>query len=414
MAICNIFNEFQESSGNFLTFSQYTEDLTKHTSQYGAYKISPSKFIVMDVQYNNVKNKLVGYGISSNLNIGIPKYFQDYFENSCAYMRLNGTNWDPIVFSNLFWNSLYLSNMISISGEGDDTYINEAKYIGDINIQSHNIFGGEGFSEIYCNIPSDSKAYKFKSNISELSKSLYNEKKYLEGFENNEEYKLDYDETSNLRYYYPDYCVIDKSWLDLENHDYNKIDESIINNYKFNTIIILYDIYIVDNNNEFIKYYTNIPLGIYFTGYFNGSQINHITKYISSDDIFGMGSSYGLRICTKFIPSQNGKDNGYILYGDDNNYAEFCKALSMMSENLTLMNQISHDAIKYSQDIKNTLAVFKNNKTNVPYIKNVGDKAYWFVNGKLIGESMEYVDKAFDVDYANDDDVKNILYGYEN
>ena len=145
MAICNIFNEFQESSGNFLTFSQYTEDLTKHTSQYGAYKISPSKFIVMDVQYNNVKNKLVGYGISSNLNIGIPKYFQDYFENSCAYMRLNGTNWDPIVFSNLFWNSLYLSNMISISGEGDDTYINEAKYIGDINIQSHNIFGGEGF-----------------------------------------------------------------------------------------------------------------------------------------------------------------------------------------------------------------------------------------------------------------------------
>lgn len=413
MAICNIFNDFQKISGNFLTFSQYTEDLTKHTSQYGAYKISPSKFIVMDVRYNNVRNKLIEYGINSDLNIGIPKYFQDYFENSCAFVKSNSNNWDPIIFSNLFWNSLYFSNMISVRPDDDDTCINEVKYIGDINIQSHNIFSGEGFSEIYCNIPSDSPMYIFKSHVSELTQSLYNNKNYLEGFENNDDHLLNYNETSNLRYYYPDHCILDKSWLDLSNTDYHRVDD-LIDSYDFNTIIILYDIYIIDNNNNFIKYYSDIPLGMYFTGYFNGSQITSITKHIHSDDIYGMGSSYGLRICNKFIPSQNGENNTFILYGDDNNYAEFCKSLSLMSENISIMNQISREAIKYSQDIKDTLAIFKNNKINVPYIKLVGDKAYWFVNGKLIGESMEYIDKAFNVDYANDDDVKNVLYGYEN
>ena len=38
MAVCNIFNSLKKHTGNFLTFSQYSEDLTKeHVDNYIGY-----------------------------------------------------------------------------------------------------------------------------------------------------------------------------------------------------------------------------------------------------------------------------------------------------------------------------------------------------------------------------------------
>lgn len=163
MAICNIFNDLTKQTGNFLTFSQYTEDLTRGATQYEAYRVVPSKFIVMNIDYSNVKNTLSEEGIEGDLNNVIPKYFQNYFENGCAYLKKNYKgDWTPKHAANMFWNTLYKANMLTTTEDVNSNYfINEVRYIGDINIQSYDEKYGEGFSEIYCYIPSDAKAYKY-------------------------------------------------------------------------------------------------------------------------------------------------------------------------------------------------------------------------------------------------------------
>lgn len=165
MAVCNIFNKLNKLTGNFLTFSQYSEDLTKGATQYEAYRVVPSKFIVMNIDYEKVKDKLYSYDINENidLNRDIPKYFQDYFENGCAFLKKNYKgDWTPKQASNMFWNTLYKADMLTTTTEDNSNYfINEVRYIGDINIQSYDEKAGEGYNEIYCYIPSEAKAYKY-------------------------------------------------------------------------------------------------------------------------------------------------------------------------------------------------------------------------------------------------------------
>ena len=59
---------------------------------------------------------------------------------------------------------------------------------------------------------------------------------------------------------------------------------------------------ISNDGSEEIKY-KNIPLGIYFTGTLDNDCImsNQITKYVNSEQIYNQGTSYGLRICNRFI-----------------------------------------------------------------------------------------------------------------
>lgn len=163
MAVSNIFSDLNKPTGNFLTFSQYSEDLTKGATQYEAYRVVPSKFIVMNVDYKKVQDKLSQYDIEGNLNNTLPKYFQDYFENGCAYLRKNYKgNWSPNHAANMFWNTLYKADMLTTTEDEHLNYfINEVRYIGDINIQSYDEKNGDGYSEIYCYIPTDSKAYKY-------------------------------------------------------------------------------------------------------------------------------------------------------------------------------------------------------------------------------------------------------------
>ena len=50
------------------------------------------------------------------------------------------------------------------------------------------------------------------------------------------------------------------------------------------------------------------------------------------------------------------------------------------------------------QMIKDHLAQFKNNKVNVPYVRQLGNKKYWFVNGKNTGAIAQY-------EYADPEDI---------
>ena len=494
MAVCNLFNSFTKNTGNFLLFSQYNEDLTKNISMGNSYRVIPSKFIVLDINYDKVNDSLKNYDTvepDRNLNNIIPQYFQNYFENGCAYLKnpnnfkfsdiqLIDNEWSPNLFKNMFWNSLYNINMISkVEIKNDYSlnrtfFIKEAKYIGDINLHSYNEKDGNGYSEIYCYIPNESKGYTYGNAtnipismlcdckpyneyniiqaIEEIDKNNYvnkgisdcycgcesisndefqkmldecnvdleksydnntqdnieniinniddiidvmeqygyyiNKKSYIEGFDGIADYSIDekygtYNDLSNnyIRTYYPNNSYINpESWM----YDKHEIPE--LEYYKFNTIIVLYDIYSYDN-----KKYSDIPMGIYFTGLFDKNSVisNEVTKYITNEDIYNDGTSYGLRICSKFIISPNSTLKTIDIGLEDQNYTAFCQAMTNMSETISKMNDLLSTNINFQQTIKDELSMFKNNKTNIPYIKEIGDVDYWFVNGKLLSPAAK-------------------------
>ena len=85
MAVCNRFNELSSNSGNFLMFSQYVEDITCNFVNSTSYKVVPSKFIALNIDYSLLN--IPSVGDSRDLNVDIPMYFQNYYENACAYGR---------------------------------------------------------------------------------------------------------------------------------------------------------------------------------------------------------------------------------------------------------------------------------------------------------------------------------------
>lgn len=360
MAVCNIFKALNKPTGSFLTFSQYSEDLTQHNAHSMFYKVVPSKFIAMDLHFQ-----------SENSNTVFPTILQNHFENACAIYK-NNIEWNPMYSRQLFWNTMFDVMKLNIS---------DIKYVGDINLQSYNEVDGMGYSEIYCHIPNEAKSYTYQ--VDTPNSSLYNLIKditvksgdYIEGF-NEDVYKLQEDITYTLK----------KQYIFSWENDWDKElpqatdDES----FNINTIVILYDIW---NDNE-LKY-SNIPMGIYVTGTFDENSIiqNSITKYVSNEDIFGSGTSYGLRICSKFISNPN--SDIYTVKEvslEDNNYADLSRVLSQLSISQQKMDEIINKSYNTDKNYKELLSIFKNSQTNVPYIKESNGKKYWFVNGKLISE----------------------------
>lgn len=682
MAVCNIFNKLSKPTGNFLTFSQYSEDLTRGATQYEAYRVVPSKFVVMDIDYSKVNTKLFSYlsdeEVPTNLDLNeeLPRYFQNYFENGCAYLKGNyNGDLNPKHSANMFWNTLYKADMLTTTEDSNLNYfINEVRYIGDINIQSYDEKYGDGFSEIYCYIPSDAKAYKYgtidlkpdesmcdcapytakevddriqyidpytidyepwtgeegeslemyaddpqmwsgktvcqcgcesydsqevkdaleecncypytpddiknriynindytsvggeipqtgknwsgvseckfkddeivsyersevstritninpitmtelgnewdgedgniedyqdnpdmwsndenlehhahyqtneiKNSIYEMEgidkvlpvdseeeneedkivestdpsaceccvsltekeienrieslnpktavsvaedwkylanysdnpniwddpealaelfeevdyeimsdttnsaiRNYYNENDYLEGFDRIKEYSIK-DIHDSLRTYYADNSLVDKEWIDSR----PQTDTNYTDNYKFNTIIVLYEIHKVDNSGNWVLYedYKNIPLGIYFTGMFNKdfTLTNPVTKYIDNDEIYKEGTAYGLRICYRFgVTPNNVSIKSVDIKQENDNYSAFCQVMTEMSRTQEKMNSIISSCINQTQYMKDTLSMFRNNRTNVPYLKEINGENFWFVNGKFIGKA---------------------------
>lgn len=380
MAVCNTFKYLSKKTGTFLTFSQYMEDLTIWQTESKHYKVVPSRFIAIDCRPNRWTNHT------------LPKLFQEYFENACAcFKNSNDVEWVPEYSKTLFWNMMFGSSKSEDETDDMEVYnvglidISDIKYVGDINLQSYNTVDGMGYSEIYCHIPNDAPAYEYSMITDNFKKSHVIEREQndiLEGYQygelngrellslyNNYHYKLD-----------KDYIF---SWED-DTITYKKLQDS---SYNINMIVVLYD---VESSNG--KIYKDIPLGIYLTGLIDdntGEIKNSITKYVSNEDIYNSGTSYGLRICSRYVVAEN--ENNYVVKDvtiEDNNYGDLSRVLSQLSISQNKMDEVVNRIYNTDKNYKNLLAIFKNSRTNVPYIKVINDESCWFVNGKMIGPSI--------------------------
>lgn len=388
MAVCNLFNKLNKDTGNFMMFSQYSEDLIRCATHPGVYRVTPSKFIVLDINYNNFT--ILG---GTDRNTTFPQYLQNYYENGCAYLRqIKGDEYNPDYAKNLFWNCILEANLISISKTTEDDnlpmdYANTILYVGDINIQTYDSYEGMGYSEIYCHIPNDSKAQYIGINKSEdnLEKYIYIDE-YILGY-TADDYKpetmcpirLD----SEIDYYY-------EKQYNFSFEDGSNLETRIrpLDKYNFNTIIILYDVYIENSEGGLIKQYEDIPLGVYICGKIeNETTTNPGIKFISNDDIYGAGTSYGLRICSKFVITPDSDNIKPIEINTDegDSYSSVYISFSEMNKTIQKMEEVIASIYNNSQMSKELLAIFKNTRTNVPYVKMIGEYGYWFINGRNTG-----------------------------
>lgn len=361
MAICNLFKELSKPTGEFLMFSQYAEDLTKNNAQGYKYRVVPSRFIAADIDFSKLS-----YRPEGDLDKDFPTYMRNYFENGCAVCK-NSSTWTPETSSNLFWRAMVDGKLISF----DKDYVKEFKCIEEINIQSYDVMSGMGYSEIYCYIPNSTKCTKYK--YKKYTTTNYTpSNSTLEG----------YDEKINpINYYY------EKSIeFDFENGEVDNVGK-----FNINCIILLYDIHSSDENGNITTLYKNIPLGIYLPGCFNGTTniSNPITKWVSNSDIYNSGTSYGIRICSRFTvtPTEDVIETTVNSISSEE-YASICQVMGGVVDNLSQMMEIVKAHNEDSVFIKEELALFKNSRTNVPYVKN----GYWFVNGRSTGIAIPDTD----------------------
>lgn len=379
MAVCNIFNSLANTTGTFLTFSQYVEDLTQWSVKGSSRRVVPSKYVAVEMDTEN----------SNFSNFTLPKYLIDSFENGCAKFREQTSTWNAYNSAELFWDALFQAHLLSM--DESTLIVNGIKYVGDINLQSYDEFDGLGYAEIYCHIPNEACRKKYSllttkpgsgDNFDEVSV----EKGgilcgYIEGELNGRE-KLDQPYT-----YLISRSINDRfytfNWNDRQNPPKSVTDKY----FDINALIILYNIY--GSSNELIA--EDIPMGMYITGTIddNNTITNSIRKYVSNEDIYNTGTSYGLRVCSRFITSPY-SDN-YIVKEvtfEDNNYADLTKVLAKMSISQQKMDSILNKTISGDQHMKEVLSIFKNNRTNVPYIRTINGVNYWFVNGRMMNSAV--------------------------
>lgn len=387
MAICNVFKELTKNNGTFFTFSQYAEDLTINQSN-SSYKVVPSKFMCCDVDYSLFSN------------ITLPALLQNNFENGCSFLRSKMNNeWTPDISKNVFWNEVG-KNLFKI----DDSNSNIV-YVSDINIQSYTEKDSVGYNEIYCYIPNEAKQSKYNFISNETSSYHVYGNEYICGYTEkdldftgllpiNNIYIKDTDELSEKNLYAYKYSYTEELLLDFDNPEV--VDG---NKFSFNTIVVFYDVY----EGDVLKY-TSIPLGMYVSGIIeDGVMNNSITKFVSNDDIYSSGTSYGLRICNRFTISSNGtiiKTDSNVTGGEDLMYPALSQAMSAMVDSQAKLDQLINGINDYQQGIKDHLAKFKNYRTNVPYIKLINNVPYWFINGKNTNQKIFY-----DVNSTSGDNV---------
>ena len=424
MAISNLFNNLNKPSGNFLMFSQYVEDITRNYTEGENWRVVPSRFVVLDIDYKNVKKSMVMPN-GETLNEAIPKYFQNCFENACAYGRTNYAkyaedtahvnsniykNWCPEISRNLFWNCMFDGNFLHLSEYGNTKIVDEIKYWGDIALQSYDEHQGMGYGEIYCYIPSD--AERMRCQCIAVTDLVGNDGRKFDSSNSNiflEGYNDKYLENYVQRYYYNrDFT------MSFDDDELSKLTNFSDSYYGINTIVVLYDV-LKQINGTWQKIYSYIPMGMYIAGVFdeNGQLSCSTKKYVSTS--YGSGTSYGLRLCTRFTVSPKGmilKETELTV--DSDNYTAIGQLMTKMSECLNTMINITNNNNNNTQFLKETLATIKNNRTNVPYIRDVNGTDWWFVNGKAVSKvdsrqdngcmqlSAETIQKRFDNLMDND------------
>ena len=384
MSVCNLFRELTKDTGNFLSFSQYADDLTRYYVQHNDYKAIPSRFVVCNLDCKKLTN------------ISLPTKLQNDFENACAYFRsLDGDNYTPETTKNIFWSVFgdLLGKPIKNTIEGlTYKYFNSIKYIGDINIQSYEEKDGIGYNEIYCYIPNNAHCTQYEvveNPLKDIIKYNYN---YVMGYDTTDIISGMLDINVKNKTYSRD-CKYQLYHKDPNNKTIPTLisHETKDRKFEFNTVVVLYDIMSKDSNGvETIKY-KDIPLGVFFTGTIvNGVMTNGVTKYVENDDIYGAGTSYGIRICTRFTSTPNATEIKEISVESSNQYAGFVQVMESCGQMLGETRKLLSTLNTHENDIKQHLATFKNYRTNIPYVRYINSSPYWFVNGKNTGVKLTY------------------------
>lgn len=296
-----------KSDGTFITLSQYLEDLTRYNSEGESYQIAPSYYKCFNCNFEELIEEAKKENVDANEFI--LQKIKDFEDQIIVEKQSEGGY-----------------NHDTFKGEFNDhfTFLQGFVYEDDIDIKSHNLHNGIGYTEIYCHIPEN----------------------------------------------------IDKG-------------DSIT----FNTIVVYYDVKDLQPENT-QTIYSDIPMGIYFTGRIvDGVMTNSVTKHNFTSD--STGSSYGLKICSRYVL---GNENAAINFGNKIEYDNLSYVLSKMSETQESIQKAVETMVTNNEQYKSLLSIFKNSRTNVPYIKtvkvldqdgNFKDESHWFVNGKDLGVTVK-------------------------
>ena len=401
MTVCNLFKELTKDTGNFLMFEQYAEDLTRYLAQHNVAQVQPSRFLALDIDYSAINKHNIS---ETDPNRIIPNVIQNYYENACAYFKysMDEGEYTPLISRNAFWNALndagllhfdeFTTDATTIFNENDEPvvspstglkWLRELKYRGDINLHSYTEEDCIGYNEVYCYIPGDAPDRRYGVKLNSEILSLPYDRDLIMGFkEEDQDFEGILDLTVGEGYEYPYSEVI--SFLDENENDLESY-KTEAKKFTFNTLVVLYDIVTEDG-----VLFKDIPLGMYLTGKAdNEGNIPVVTKYVSNSDIYGAGTSYGLRISTKFNVTPNATYIKEVLVNNEDYTSEFIRTLSSFSESQKKMNDILSSVEANNLSIKNHLSSFKNYRTNIPYPVRIGDKMYWFVNGKNTNATLQ-------------------------
>lgn len=401
-SICNIFSPIDKTNGNFLLFSQYVGDVSRSVIDSN-WRVRPSKFVCMDFD-ETIQTKardltlLLEGGDVTNY---IPAYFQNIFENGISALKNENISISPFNFSIGFIDKLA---ELTTTGSAVNLSINlqnYVKYIGNIDLESWE----DGFADIVLDINSGAKPvtatlaeyigetavptnyFQFSGlccgyYMYENEHSDQDNKYYIQGWKNKNDIPIKgvVSENGNIGAGVGDDWTNPWSTIVSPFDQLIQITESEDTSFTFNTIIIFYDI--VDDNGGII--HAGVPMGIYFTGAGEADGIgSSITIQTSSETAYGAGSGWSLRICTKFSPTPYGNlQVEQVALESGSITKSLSTLLSATAEAIKAVNEFNINSVVGIQTLKELYGNFKNNKTNVPYPKEVGGLKYWFVNGR--------------------------------
>lgn len=445
MSVCNIFKEISPNNGQgvFFTFSQYADDLTKENALQTEYRVIPKRFACLQLENHSLSGPLDDDG-NVNLDKAIPQMLQDYYENVVSYYRRHNDNnnqyaWNNFDASVFLWRALKDYGLLTMEEELENdsplySYYNELKYVGDINIYANQDIQSTNYNEIYCMIPPEAKSGRYKLETNGNQEYLYtvaypytigigNPRRINEwfgdiasvtpntyptydqtltglspepmfGYDNDDQPSNDDEYCYGLE----SYPMILNNWSN-EPSDFVEIQDDDF--FKFNSIIIFYDIVRTNSDDSIETIYRNLPLGIWLAGNVNSTDDgklsidNEVTKFVRSDSIFDQGTSYGLRVCTKYIATPNGNMIAGEVVDHPDNYPEFSEVCDEFADSIIHMNEILQESRAQHNELVDFISMFINKKVNVPYTKTINNREYWFVNGKntnvIAGVSDAYI-----------------------
>lgn len=466
--------------GEFFMFSQYTEDVTKEQSMKSGYRVIPSKFVVLNLDIKNVFNNpnipvsspimideetneysmVIGEDntthkpiIVKGCNNIISQIFQSYFENANSYIRNHAGeegfpigNWDDKkrgYASELLWRTLeqwgFIHKPKPEERITDFDYYDEIMYIGDINIHSNHKVGSYSYDEIFCHIPAKENAYYYRLNqsigIEPISYPYASDSGYdilnfpLEGWTD-----ITYPHPKNnpvanraITYHDPNLGFQYRIGGNIPILNFRKSNEytpsprytkSDNDSYKFNAIIVFYDVLYSEPGDEPRYLYEGRPMGIYLSGPVKDDTdglSNEFTKFIANNDAYGQGASFGLRLMMRYTPTPNNStytpnNSTYAMEvaAGGHDYETITEAMGSIADAIVDINRTCKDQHAMYQSYKDHLAKFRNRRINVPYVREVAGIPYWFVNGRNTGQSVYPTGYEPRTDYTREDIINSI------